>query len=332
MTIARATPRIVFLLIALVAGGGITATLAHGDDPAATATFKTVDVQDVFQLTAGSGTSTSAHIVTGGTVTFANSSTEMHDVDFNPPAGGGVSCQQTSGGTSPSSLRFPSSPAKGAWGGVCTFTKPGTYSFVCDMHVDQGMTGTVVVTDAGAPPGTTTAPTTTATKPVTTVPSGGTSTTPTTAAPITTIGTSPVTTATTPTKPTTPSTPSANTAEAPVTVAKALSVRVGLAQRGSSVRGTINGAKGSARVKIALTARRGDIGLAGNAAALVGVGSLAARTTSAGVLTFAAKLDGKARTALATRRHLTLTVRITAPTVMGASTLRTFRIVLRPAS
>jgi plastocyanin len=329
MTIARATPRIVFLLVALVAGGGITATLAHGDDPPATATFKTVDVQDVFQLTAGSGTSTSAHIVTGGTVTFANSSTEAHDVDFNPPAGGGVSCQQTSGGTSPSALRFPNAPAKGAWGGVCTFTKPGTYSFVCDMHVDQGMTGTVVVTDAGAPPGTTTAPTTTATTPVTTVPSGGTPTTP---APVTTIGTSPVTTTATSTTSTTPSTPSANTAEAPVTVARSISVRVGLTQRGSSVRGTINGAKSSARVLVALTARRGDLGLAGKAAALVGVGSLAARTTSGGALTFAAKLDGKARTALVRRRKLVLTVRITAPSATGTSTLRTFRIVLRPAS
>ena len=73
---------------------------------------------------------------------------ESHNVDVTVPAQGGVSCQQTLGGTSPSAARFPNVPTSGSWAGVCTFTRAGTYSFQCDQH--EGMTGTVVVTDAGS--------------------------------------------------------------------------------------------------------------------------------------------------------------------------------------
>jgi plastocyanin len=302
------------LVVAVAAAGGVTATIAHGNDPPATAKFHTVDFADVFQLEQGSGSSTSANIATGGTVTFANSSTEMHNVDFDIAGQTGVSCEQTAGGTASSSLRFPNTPTDGTWSGVCTFARPGTYSFMCDMH--EGMTGTVVVGGSTAPPGTTTtASTTTATPPVETIPAGGTTTTP-------------------PpdprSDPSSASTPAANTAGKPVAAARALSVRVGLTQRGSGVRGTISGARSSARVKVALSARRGAIGLAGKAATPVGIGELSALTTKNGTLAFVVKLNGKARAALAKHGRLALTVLVSAPPVTGAATPKAFRVVLRP--
>ena len=72
MTIARPRLGLALLLIALAAGGGVTATMARGDDPPSTAAFRTVDGLDQFQLTQGTGSPTSASIVTGGTVTFSS--------------------------------------------------------------------------------------------------------------------------------------------------------------------------------------------------------------------------------------------------------------------
>jgi hypothetical protein len=175
------------------------------------------------------------------------------------------------------------------------------------------MTGTVVVHDPGGPAGTTTAPTPTATTPVETVPAGGSATTPTATAP-----------------PSATDMPSPSADQTPLADATALSVRVKLAQRGSSVRGTIRGARGSARARIALTARRGAIGLAVRPAALVGIGSIGALTTQTGTLAFVVKLDSKARAALAKRGRLAVTLLVTAPPVTGTTTPRTFTIVLRP--
>jgi plastocyanin len=313
VTVAQPKLRIALLVVALAAAGAMTASIAHGDDPPATATFKTVDGADAFQLVQGSGSSTSADIVTGGTVTFTNASVETHNVDFTAPGQAGVSCQQTVGGTSSGALQFPSSPTAGSWAGMCTFTRAGTYSFMCDHHA--GMTGTVVVHDAAGPSGTTTAPTPTATTPVETLPAGGTTTTPTATAPPSATGM-----------------PTPGVAQTPVADATALSFRVKLVQRGSSVRGTIGGARSSARVRIALTARRGAVGLAGRAAAPVGVGRLGALTTQNGTLAFVVKLASRARAALATRGRLAVTLFVTAPPVTGTATPRTFTIVLRPLS
>ena len=83
-------------------------------------------------------------------------------------------------------------------------------------------------------------------------------------------------------------------------------------------------------MKIALTARRGDLGLTGKAATPVGVGGLSALTTKNGALAFVVKLDGKARAALAKRHRLALTVRVSAPLVSGTAAPRVFKIVVRP--
>jgi plastocyanin len=313
VTVSQPRLRSALLVLALAAAAGMTATIAHGETPSPTATFKTVDGLDVFQRVQGSGSSTTAGIAIGGTVTFTSSSVETHNVDFDAAGQGGVSCQQTSGGTASSALRFPNSPTDGSWSGVCTFTRAGTYSFMCDEHA--GMTGTVVVGDPSAPPGTT-APTPTTTTPTGTIPSGVTPTT---------------TTAAT-TTPTAERMPAPSSAQTPTADATALSVRVKLVQRGSSVRGTISGARSSARARITLTARRGALGLTGKAATAVSVGGIGVRTTANGTLAFVVKLDAKARAALATRRRLPVTLLVSAPTVAGAAAATTFKIVMRPLS
>ena len=305
------------LLVAVAAAGAFTATIAHGDDPPAAATFETVDLVHHFQLVSGSGSASSARIVTGGTVTFTNMSTEMHDVDFDQPAQGGVSCQQTIGGSAPTSLRFPDVPTEGTWAGVCTFTRAGTYSFACDMH--PGMTGTVVVSDPGSAPPVTT---TTSTPPTTS--------TPTTSVPI--IGTPTTTTSTAPAAPD-PGTPSATPSQTPTpaTAVRTLSVQVRPAQRGAVLRGSISGARSGARVEVSLLARRGALGLAGRPAALVAVGGFSAPASRTGTLGFAARLDARGRSALARRGRLAIAVRVTAPGTTGTAT-RTFAVVLRPAA
>jgi plastocyanin len=303
--------RTVALMLAVVAAAGITATLAQGDDPPSTAAFRTVDGPNVFQLTAGSGSSTSASVVTGGSVTFTNSSVEMHDVDFSTPPQGGLSCQQTAGGSAATALRFPDSPTAGTWAGTCTFTRAGTYSFACDEH--PGMTGTVVVSDPGGMTtvATTTTPTVTTPPPVTTVPAG----TPPAAPPVTT----------------TPSSPAPPVDKSPAAVVRSLAVSVGLAQRGANVRGTISGARSAARVEVTLTARRGDLRLTGRAATQSSIGKLSALTSRSGALTFSIRLGATARAALVRTHRLAITVSISAPVASGTIARRTFRIVVRSA-
>jgi plastocyanin len=324
MRVAPPRLRIALALLCLAAAGGMTAAIAQGDDPPAAATFKTVDGSNVFQLVTGSGSQTSADILTGGTVTFTNASVATHNVDFfTAAAQTAVSCQQTLGGTSPSPVRVPGSPASGDWAGVCTFSKAGTYSFTCDHH--PFMTGTVVVHDPAGGAGTTT----TTTPPVTVTTTTPTQTTPSGSPPATT---APTTTPTTSTPVTTTASPvDAGVTQTPRATAKALSVRVSLAQRGARLRGTVNGARSSARVRVSLTARRGDLGLRGKAGTPVAVGSLSALTTASGALSFLIRLDGRARAALVTRGRLAVTMRVTAPPVTGSPTPRTYRVVVRPS-
>jgi plastocyanin len=301
MTLARSLR--IALAVSVLAAGGIVASLAHGDDPPATASFATVDVVHKFQLTAGSGAGSSASVVTGGTVTFTNDSNEPHDVDF--VAEPGLACTQTSGGTSPSATAFPNGPTAGMWSGTCTFTKAGTYSFFCDQH--PGMTGTVVVTDAGAggtppvatAPGTTTATTPVATTPVTTVP--------TTAQPVTVVP-----------SPTPPAAVAQGTPQAP---ARALALTIAQKQSGTRIRGRLAGAQPAGTVRIALRARV-------QGARQVAVGTLRATAGAAGTLTFSVPLNAAAKRVLR-QRSLTVTARITLPDATGTTVVRTARITVR---
>lgn len=96
-------------------------------------------------------------VVTGASVRFADVTpvSFQHNVDF------------VAGPAKPQCDGLPTTPSAGAWSGTCTFTKPGTYTFVCDKHGGYdpatrrgtGMYGTVTV--SGLPQPTTTTPGTT---------------------------------------------------------------------------------------------------------------------------------------------------------------------------
>jgi plastocyanin len=278
---------------------GLTAGGAFGALPS-TAAFTVVD--NAFQAQGDGGSATTIGL--GGTVTFAYpSGGDEHNVRFTR---NGVRCDQTDGsGGATNSTAVPSTPEEQGWAGECTFTQPGTYTFLCDVP-EHGMKGTVTVVDE-RPPATTTAktdPPAPGTTTTTTAPAPGSATTPTTVAPA-----------------------------APGTVPPAPKVTVAKRQSGTAIRGTI--VKGGARTKVAVDVRatRGSVRASGRRSGLVSVGKASAlRTSAAGKLRFAVALDARARAALKRARTLALDVRVTVTLpVLGAQT-EAFRVVLRPAT
>jgi plastocyanin len=276
---------------------GLTAGGAFGALPS-TAAFTVVD--NAFQAQGDGGSATTIGL--GGKVTFAYpSGGDEHNVRFTRD---GVRCNQTDGsGGAINSTVVPSTPEEQGWAGECTFTQPGTYTFLCDVP-EHGMKGTVTVVDE-TPPATTTKPDTPApgTTTTTPAPAPGPGTTPTTVAPA-----------------------------APGTVPPAPKVTVAKRQSGTAIRGTI--VKGGARTKVAVDVRatRGSVRAPGRRSGRVSVGKASAlRTSAAGRLSFAVALDARARAALKRARTLALDVRVTVTLpVLGAQT-EAFRVVLRPA-
>jgi plastocyanin len=86
-------------------------------------------------VTATSGTNVfSPSLVTitqGDTVTWNNDGGNFHNVHFED-----------------GSFVMPMSPMESMWSYPRTFTQPGTFKYYCEVHKDQGMTGTVVVNTA----------------------------------------------------------------------------------------------------------------------------------------------------------------------------------------
>ena len=215
-----------------------------------------------------------ATVSSGGVVKFGNPSTEVpHGLKFT----GGTA------GATPSCTGIPAAAGEptGAtsWHGECTFSAPGTYSFICTVHPGE-MKGTVTVNANG----TTTTTTTTTTTPTTT------------------------TTTTTPTAPVGP--PSGSP------LARSPSIRP--SQRGGSVKGVLDISKAGAgdRLKIDIFAKSASLAKAGHATR-VRVGRLVRGSVSAGKLSFVVKLNAKARSALKRHRRLALTVKITLTPVHG---------------
>jgi plastocyanin len=124
--------------------------LAAGGDPPSTAAIVAYDGAGGQGFKDASQSDTSDHtveITSGGTVTFSfptGAGTSVHNVDFKtaPKPTSCVQTKPTSG--QPQAPPLPIGPFPAGWEGNCTFTAPGTYSFVCGVHPD--MTGTVVVT------------------------------------------------------------------------------------------------------------------------------------------------------------------------------------------
>ena len=108
-----------------------------------------------------------ATVGSGGVVSFANPSSEVaHGLKF------------TGGPATPSCAGIPTAAGTetGAtsWHGECTFSSPGTYTFICTVHPGE-MKGTITVNANGTTTTTTTPTTTTTTTPTTPVepPAGG---------------------------------------------------------------------------------------------------------------------------------------------------------------
>jgi plastocyanin len=85
-------------------------------------------------------------ISTSDTVKWTSITGVPHTVTFGldaPPSGGTT----YSGGDANSGVMNNTGQAPGGSAYTLTFTKAGTYAYRCLLHADQGMTGTIVVTD-----------------------------------------------------------------------------------------------------------------------------------------------------------------------------------------
>ncbi len=135
-----------YLFVALAgATAAVLPTAASSESP------PVISAQD----SSGAGTShrwspAGVTIVQGGAVMFQYQPGEppqgssSHNVVFqNPPSTPSCSgVPHTSGSSQPA-----------PWSGICTFSTPGTYSFICSVH-GAAMSGAVTVTAAGATTGT----------------------------------------------------------------------------------------------------------------------------------------------------------------------------------
>lgn len=227
----------------------------------------------------------SAKIGEGGTVKFTNPSSEVkHGLEF------------TGGPATPGCAGLPAGAGEktGAisWQAECSFSAPGTYTFVCTVHPLE-MKGTVVVAAAG---------TTTTTTTTTTVPTG---TTPMPGPP-----------------------PSSGHTEAGQLLAGAASaaVRVASSQRGHAVRGSLalSQAAAGGTLVAELLARSASLASAG-ATQPIQVGKLKRVSLRPGQVSFTVPLDTRARRAL--HRHGRLALRLRIRLSSGGSTLTELRSV-----
>ncbi|MCW2993947.1 MAG: blue (type 1) copper domain protein [Conexibacter sp.] len=301
MNLFRApSKRVLALAGALALAGGVAAGGAFGASPT-TATIDAVDYGFVAQGGAGGNATT---IALGGTVDFRYpTGADEHNVRFTRD---GVSCTQTDGvGGATNSKVVPTTPEEQGWAGRCSFTQAGTYSFICDIP-EHDMKGSVVVVDERPPatdPGTGTTTPTTPSGPGTPTPTAPSATTPTT-----------VSTA-----------PAASVPLAPV-------IKVTRTQKGTTVRGTITKAGDRSKVAVDVRATRGSVKAPGRRTSLVSVGKATTRSSSAGRLSFAIRLDAKARAALQRGRKLALDVKVSITLPVIGVQAETFRVSVTPAA
>jgi plastocyanin len=301
MLFLRAPKKVVVAVASVAAlGGGLAAGGALGAAP----TTATVDAVDYGFTVQGGGGNTST-IALGGTVDFRYpTGADEHNVRFTRD---GVACTQTDGvGGATNSKVVPEIPEEQGWAGRCTFSQAGTFQFICDIP-EHDMKGSIVVVDER--PATTDTGTTTT----------GTQTAPAPAGP----GTTPTTPTTT--TPVVPKAPTTSVPPAPV-------VKVARAQKGTALHGTITKGGNRSKVVVDVRATRGSVKAPGRKTSLVSVGKATTRTSATGRLSFAIKLDARARAALKKSRKLTLDTRVTITLPVIGAQSETFRVVLRPAT
>ena len=215
---------------------------------------------------------------TGGVVTFSNPYTETaHGLKFT--------------GATPSCTGIPpaAGQATGAtnWHGECTFSTPGTYSFICTVHPEE-MKGTVTVTANG--------------------------TTTTTITPSPTPGGIPTTTS-----PTTNESGPGATTGSPLAGSASQAVKLAPSQKGKSVHGSVKVSRAGAggRLEVDLLAKGAS--LAGAHLAQLRVGRLVRSSLRAGTVSFTVPLSAKAKRALARHGRLALGVKIVLKPATGTA-------------
>jgi plastocyanin len=262
--------RIFVGLLALAAGGVLPAVAVSETTP----TIEAVNSSGYYGEQHHSWVPSVATADSGGSVTFANNSTEVQH---------GVEWTGTSGQPTPTCTGVPVNSSATNWRGQCTFSHPGTYSFRCTVHPTE-MTGTITVN----PNGTTTTTTTTP------APGGG--------------GSGPPSSTTNP-APGSP--PVTGTSGSPSDTGALTALSVPSRQRGKSVHGSlvVSQAAAGGRLEVTLQARGASLANL-RRPPQVRVGRLVRASLHAGTVSFAVPLSAKARHALAIHRRLAVTVTI----------------------
>jgi plastocyanin len=241
----------------------------------------------------------SVSVSSGGQVTIKNPSGSVeHGVKWNVvPAA--PSCTGVPGASSgqPNSAKN--------WSGTCTFAKPGEYTFYCTVHGPY-MSGKVTV----KPNGETTVTPTSTSAPTTPPPPGG--------------GITPYETGT-------PNAGSSGSALALLAGSASKAVKVAASQRGHAVHGSVAIAPAGegARLEVDLLARSSVLTTAARRG-LVRIGRLVLAHVHAGSVSFSVPLSRTARKALARRRHLAVTVRLTLQSASAKPVTLTRTVLLRP--
>jgi plastocyanin len=231
-----------------------------------------------------SWTPATATVGAGGAVRFSNPYSEVpHGLKF------------TGGPGTPSCTGIPAaaSEATGAtnWHGECTFSAPGTYSFICTVHPTE-MTGTITVTAAGTPPPGPVPPPT-------------------------------------PTPQPSPGEPSPPGSPGSLLAGGSRALKLVSAQHGPAVRGSLDVARAGAggRLEVALLATSASLARTHHPRR-VRVGRFVRSSVRAGVVSFAVPLTARGRSALRRHRRLALTVRVVLAPFYGTPVAMTRSITL----
>jgi plastocyanin len=240
-------------------------------------------------------------IAPGGTVTFQNTTPTGHNVDFTDKQ---PTCTQTSGTVISAPPPMPTFATK-PWSGTCTFSTPGDYPFICDVHYD--MTGVIHVVAPGQPTATATAtPTVTpTTTPVASGspdpgdPPGGGSTTP------------------------SPNSPNSNNA-----TPSQLKLSVAKTQTGTKVKGDVTVEKAGSKLAVSVWAAK-NVLQHSSSKKLVEIGHATRTKAPAGKLTFSVNANRTARSALRRHRRLSVTVVIALTPPGGHELTRSVKSTLK---
>ena len=228
-----------------------------------------------------------ATVAPGGVVKFANPYSETpHGLKFT----GGTAGVTPSCSGIPAAAGEPSGAV--SWSGECTFSAPGTYTFVCTVHAE--MRGTITVSPGGG----TTVTTTTSTSPI-------------------------------PTAPGAPGPGGSLGAGGSLFTGGAHALRLASSQHGSVVHGAIDVASAGTggRLEVVLFASGASLATA-HRSAKVRIGHYVRSSVHAGIATFAVKLTANARAALHHRTRMTASVRVVLTPATGTPGVLTRNVVL----